>query len=995
MRIFENPELTSENRLPARSWYIPESTRGENEYISLNGEWDFAFFPYEGAEPETGTITVPSCWQMQGYEAPNYSNQNYPFPVDPPYVPAANPMGRYERVFTLEKSPSEKGRKLYLRLEGVCSAAEIYCNNKRVGMTQGSHLAAEFDLTGFAKSGENTLRIDVWKWSVSSYIEDQDMFRMNGLFRDVYLLERPKDHVFDFEIKTEGRRVSVSADMPAEVRILDGKQVLATGWTGERCCNGCCDGSCCRFTAELPDAKLWNAEHPYLYTLELKTEGEVIRRPFGFRDIAVSDKNELLINGTAVKLRGINHHDTLPETGWTMTADEVRADLTLMKKLNINTIRTSHYPPIPEFLDIADELGFYVVLECDNEAHGFVNRIPNRPSGYDAADPIWPCTNPVWKKEHLERMERTLERDKNHPSVIIWSIGNEAAYGPNHIAMLQYLKERDPSRLRHSERATSEYRQEDVDLYSTMYSSPAEIERQALGKASGMPDGDSVKLPVFLCEYSHAMGNGPGDVWDYWDVIYRYPNAIGGCIWEWADHFMVYDGRQGYGGDFPGERTHDGNFCCDGLVFADRGLKAGSLEAKEAYGPIRTEYLSAAGAQMTLEAPAPGDTAEVPGPRLLVKNVWDFTNLNEFDAVLELEVDGEIIEKFNTQLYVPPHESRELQLPFNLPESCRLGTFVNIVLIRPGEAEPVTRQQQAVTDVPVIAEKKTSGRAANLTETATDYCFFGETFGGKPFAFRVSKTLGTLTGIELGGEELLRAPVEFSAFRAMVDNERQMNELWYRRTTWRGENLDENFNNIHSIALDGDDLVVEGVLAGISRRPYLRYTLRFDFSASGELRLTLDGTVDETVNYLPRLGFELPLTGQNLGFRYYGMGPDECYVDMSHHGYIGRFAGSAAEEYVPYARPQEHGNHIRAKELTLDNGLRVTGEEFDFNVSLYSQKETDRAQHAYELPESSGTTLRIDYKNSGLGSGSCGPLVDEKYRLNEKEIHFEVKLGLA
>ena len=561
MRFYENILKTSENRLPQRAYYIPE---GKSEYMLLNGNWRFVYFKNEDEAPEKiekwDEIPVPSCWQALGYENPNYTNINYPYPVDPPFVPDDNPCGIYERDF----DSGENLGKTYLVLEGVSSCGIVYLNGKYVGFTEGSHLQAEFDITNYLQSGKNTLRVKVLKWCVGSYLEDQDFFRFNGIFRDCYILKRPEKHLTDFSVKTNLNTVFVECDTKADLTLLDADGNIV----GEKVSQ-----TKAEFKVENPI--LWNAEKPYLYTLKINCNGEEITQKVGLRTIEVNSDYELLINGRSVKLHGVNHHDTHPTNGWVQTDAELRRDLELMKELNINCVRTSHYPPAPKFLEICDEIGLYVVLETDIETHGFLRRFPNVGYDFDVESTNWPCTKPDWKNEHVERMERAVYRDKNHASIIMWSTGNESGHGPNHYAMVEWLRSRDDDRLVHCEDACRKAavlednsHLANTDVYSRMYPSFADIE--------GFAADDSIKMPIFLCEYAHAMGNGPGDVYEYNEIFDKYKKTVGGCVWEWADHTVVVDGVPKYGGDFEGELTHDSNFCSDGMVFHDRTLKTGS-----------------------------------------------------------------------------------------------------------------------------------------------------------------------------------------------------------------------------------------------------------------------------------------------------------------------------------------------------------------------------------------------------------------------------------
>ncbi len=932
MRHYENPRATSENRCAPRSYYIPG---GKSEYHLLNGDWRFAFYSRDIDVPEVigawDTIPVPSCWQLQGYENPNYSNINYPYPCDPPYVPDDNPCGIYEREFTL----AETWGKVYFVFEGVSSCAYLYVNGNYVGFTQGSHLQAEFDITDFVHEGENTIRAKVLKWCCGSYLEDQDFFRYNGIFRDVYILQRPMDHIADVEMIPGGENIHIRLDGSANVKILAGETLLAETQMQDE------------FVFAPKNPILWNAEKPFLYTVILERSGEVIELKAGLRKIQVSDEYALLINGVPVKLHGVNHHDTSAHRGWCQSSEELRNDLLLMKELNMNCVRTSHYPPTPAFMQMCDEIGLYVVCETDIETHGFLRRLPNVPYYYDVESNDWPCTKAEWKDEHIDRMRRMVEVFKNFPSVIIWSTGNESGHGCNHVAMIRWTKDRDNTRLLHAEDASRKGQNYNADLYSHMYPSLEEVERFATC--------DDLPMPVFLCEYSHAMGNGPGDVWDYNDLFDKYPKLIGGCIWEWADHVVTVDGVQKYGGDFEGELTHDGNFCCDGLVFANRTLKAGSLEAKAAYQPIRTRYEDGV---------------------LTVYNRLDFTDLNEYTFRYWIEVDGEKQTVTETVLEAAPHTEASVAIAYS-PASCRFGATVNALLLKDGRE--VAHSHHALPCTIVTAEKKPK---RTLTE-AGDHILAE----GAGFRYTFSKHYGTFTSLVVKGKEQLAGMPVLSACRAPTDNDRNIRFRWLQLDEWQGENLDKSFVKIYDCQVEENAILVKGALSGISRAPLLRFTERIEITEDGEISVTLQGNIRKDAIWLPRLGYEWELPGDVKDFTYYGNGPAESYRDLCHAGFVGLHKSSADAEYVHYVRPQEHGNHTGAKMLRIGD-LEFTAEDMEVSVSRYSTAALLKAEHTDELVADGKTHLRIDYKVSGLGSHSCGPSLEKKYRLDEKEIDF-------
>lgn len=934
MRIYENPSRTSENRLPPRSYYIPG---GKSEYLLLNGHWRFRYFSRDIDVPEEidrwDIVPVPSCWQLLGYENPNYTNINYPYPCDPPYVPDDNPCGVYERDFTLKTLWGQ----VYFVLEGVSSCAFVTVNGSFVGFTQGSHLQAEFDITPFVRQGENTLRVKVLKWCCGSYLEDQDFIRLNGIFRDCYLLQRPKNHIVNIRIEAADGAITVQADQEADIALYDALGQLL-------------DAVKCAAFANLTvrNPIPWNAEEPYLYTVRLERNGEIITRRVGFRTIGISAEGALLINGTPVKLHGVNHHDTDKTKGWYQTDAELHRDLALMKSLNVNCVRTAHYPPPPRFLELCDEMGFYVVLETDLETHGFVRRHANVDYSFDVDSPDWPCVDPKWKQEFVERMQRTVLPYRNHSSVIMWSTGNESGYGPNHTAMLAWARTLRDGRLLHCEDASRKGVLDDVDVLSRMYLGQTKLEELALD--------ETVKKPVFLCEYSHAMGNGPGDVWDYNVLFDRYPKLIGGCIWEWADHVVTENGVQKYGGDFPGELTHDGNFCCDGMVFADRSFKAGTWEVKAAYQPMRTRLRDGV---------------------LHITNRYDFTDLTECRFVYTVERDGAILLTQTVPLSAAPHET--VSLTPELPQSnCRYGIHLNCFLYK--DDALVARTQHTLSAQRIQPEQ--SDLFAAMREDGQNVYFTGERF-----SYTFSKHYGGFVSMRTDGAERLADRMRLTAWRAPTDNDRNIRFLWGSYDTWQGECLDKLFSKIYACTVNNGTVTVEGSLAGVSRKPFFRYQMTVAVFDDGRVALSLTGQIRENVIWLPRLGFEWTLPGGDGEFRYYGRGPTENYRDMCNAAWVDLFESSADREYVEYVRPQEHGNHIDVRMLCV-GGLRFEGEAMECNVSKFSTQALDAAEHTDALVSDGRIHVRVDYGASGLGSNSCGSRLAERYRLREKQIHF-------
>lgn len=930
MRKYENINIIHENTEKPRAYYIPYDTkekamcgdkRQSEYYTLLNGEWDFRYFSRDidcPAEIDNwDKISVPSCWQTTGYEKPYYTNVNYPYPADPPFVPDDNPVGVYRKIVNISAIAAE--RENYIVFEGVAPCFELFVNGEYIGFSTVSHSTSEFRIG--LNEGENEIVVKVYKWCASSYLEDQDFFRHNGIFRDVYLLSRPQGHLFDVEIGFDSKGI-----------YYDGEYTVYDADMNE---------------TSLENPVLWSAEKPYLYTVIVSHAGEFIPFKIGLRSQSVSDKGELLINGVSVKLKGVNHHDTHPYNGYALTYDEMKNELLKMKELNFNAIRTSHYPPQPEFIELCDELGFYVIDEADIETHGFANR--NCVWGYDV-NPIWPCQNPDWQGAFIDRAERLFERDKNHTCVVMWSLGNESNYGENFAAMSKFLKTREMeipgiNRLIHYENAycnkTETKDPDTVDVVSRMYWTTTQMIDYI------ETTGD--KRPMFLCEYSHAMGNGPGDVTDYWKVIDRYPNMIGGCIWEWADHVAQDEsGNLCYGGDF-GEETSDGNFCCDGVVFCDRGFKAGSLEAKYAYQPLAAEWSDGV---------------------LTVYNKYDFTDFSEFDFLWNVTADGKIIADGILALSTPPHGSESVKIQFDVPE-CSFGAYLNISM-----------KNKAGYEVAFTQHELKGAKAPEAGKGSVSIAENGEyaEISGDGFEYKFNMHYGYIEKLN----DYLKAPIKLSVWRAPTDNDRVIKNKWF------DENYNKMHNKVYDVSIEDNRIKVKGSLSSVSRMPFFSYTAIYTFFADGRIDVSLDGEFDQKRTFLPRLGFEFAVSDSD--FEYFGFGPHESYIDMHHGSKMGMYESSAEKEYVPYIKPQEHGNHYNTKYMKIGEFSFVSGEGFDMNVSEYSTEELASKNHYFELEKNGVTNVRIDYKNSGIGSGSCGPQLIEKYRMMDKSVHFEFSI---
>ena len=795
-RYYEDLHVLHENTMPDRSYYIPasgfadaltERREDSDRFQMLSGEWRFRYYEsiYELQERFYETdydfrsfarVTVPGVWQNYGYDTHQYTNIRYPFPFDPPYVPQDNPCGAYIREFYYERDANAPGA--YLNFEGVDSCFYVWLNGRYVGYSQVSHSTSEFDVTKHLREGVNTLAVLVLKWCDGSYLEDQDKFRMSGIFRDVYLLKRPRDGVFDYFIRTKPQKAAAAVEVrltylnrvvPTKLTICDmaGKTV-AEQFIGKQD-----DKKSCGLKMEISDPVLWSPENPYLYTLLIETEKETIVEKVGIREIHIAD-GIVYFNGMPLKFHGVNRHDSDPKTGFTVDAEQMKRDLILMKQHNINAVRTSHYPNAPIFYQLCDAYGVLVMDEADNESHG--------PAELFYADNSWEqkskrwnetiSDNPDFMEATLDRTRKCVMRDKNRPCVVIWSMGNESAYGCNFEAALKWTKEFDPDRLTHYESAIyrSDKRRYDfsnIDLYSRMYPSEEEMEEYLESK----PD-----KPLILCEYCHAMGNGPGDLEDYFQIFEKYDTACGGFVWEWCDHAVsrgiAPDGREiyFYGGDH-GEDIHDGNFCMDGLVYPDRRPHAGLLEYKNVCRPARVLGVNQKTKTITLH------------------NFLNFTDLRDYAKIrYEASCDGALYDAGELSCpSVPPHESRDLSFDLKIPKKGRVFVRLIYELLKEDGILP-SGHILGFDEVLLLNEDERNQAALRMLdqepEAAGKIRVAEEDarliLRGDDFCYTYDKRTGMFSDIVFGGKKLLKRPMEVNIWRAPTDNDRNIKSEWMR-----------------------------------------------------------------------------------------------------------------------------------------------------------------------------------------------------------------------
>ena len=1206
-RYYEDLDALHVGTEPNRAYYIPAATRidttGEHRTASdrfhlLSGDWQFHYYAsihdldaeverahaqglpafWEGgAEPVTGeedgdpsaartaatrpfeaagyrTVHVPGVWQNLGVDGHQYTNTRYPFPLDPPYVPQDVPCAVYLRDF--DHVTNAEAPRTFLDFEGVDSAFYVWVNGAFVGYSQVAHSTSEFDVTDLLAEGANTIAVLVLKWCDGSYMEDQDKFRMSGIFRDVYLLDRPEHTVRDYFTHTaiwrnvdpalleagltdaqydaspvDHATIDVDfafyddTDVPVTVSLFDASGDLVARTAAEPIDDDAASdddepsdaesalaiaaqtgtmsptladtGRAAGDSAFLPtaharlivdDPQLWTAETPYLYTLVIETEHETISDHVGIREISV-DGNVVKVNGRPIKLHGVNRHDSDPLTGPVIDEARIMRDLTLMKRHNVNAIRTSHYPNAPHWYDLFDRLGFYVIAEADNESHG-TNDAYHADTDWETSAKRWSrmiADNPDWAAPTVDRTQRSVERDKNHASIIMWSMGNECGYGCTFEAALAWTHAFDPSRLTHYESARyvtddREYDFSHLDVHSRMYPSIADIDqyfseegpRTPDGKRDGAngDDGDNGTKPYVMCEYSHAMGNGPGDLEDYFERIQRYDGFVGGFVWEWCDHAIdrgtTPDGRRiyAYGGD-SGEYPHDGNFCMDGLVYPDRTPHTGLLEFKNVYRPVRVTGFNQSAGTLTLH------------------NHWDFLDTADAGVTLDaaLLVDGEQVAwamwgdgdddaadmtgvgiaadpaaATAAMPSIPPHGETTVMLPKTIREAlAELGETAGkaTLIIRCLRTEPSadgilprgfvygfdeltahTADERNQTVVALLkradagemtdaadADGDTAAAAAPArSPLAVTDASATLTVESPTFRYVFDKRTGLFSSMSVRNRTLLVAPMTLDVWRAPADNDRNIRHEWeragYDRATARAYetaievdeddllDVPEDMAEANVAFVDGDVTIraTIGLVAPVVQRIATidaTWTIRRD----GLVSITMDVERDPEFPFLPRFGLRMMLPRAMRDVTYCGLGPSESYVDKRRASWHGVFSGTADSLVEPYIRPQENGNHHDCDWASVSgDGATVTflGEPgavggdaratFDFQALPYTAEEMTRATHASDLREADATVVCVDCMQSGVGSNSCGPELDKRYRFDAERFTFAVSI---
>lgn len=1011
MNDWENPELLHRNRLPARAYVFsyPDTSSATTFDLasspwvrSLNGNWKFNYSLTPAEAPERfhepgfdagdwDEIEVPSCWQMKGYGRPHYTNVLYPFPVDPPHVPTENPTGSYLRRANV---PADwKDKQIILRFDGVDSAFHVWVNGKPAGFSKGSRIPAEFDVTDLVEAGPNTVAVRVYQWSDGSYCEDQDMWWLSGIFRDVTLIAMPRHGIRDVCVRTTFDRDYRDATLSVRAALQSG----AVGHTLRatllydqieiaKSTTSVDTDAAVQFDMPIANPLKWSAETPYLYTLLLAVidsagrELAVAPLRVGFRQVEISGGN-LLVNGRAIKFKGVNRHEFHPDTGRTLDLDTMIQDILLMKRHNINAVRTSHYCDDPRWYDLCDYYGIYLIDECDLETHGFgVNGWRRNPAD-----------DPKWENACVDRMERMVERDKNHPSVIMWSLGNESGFGCNHYAMAARAREIDPTRPIHYE---GDQQVKVADVFSQMYTHLDKvIEYGSNDLTPGAEDpAHRAEIPFILCEYAHAMGNGPGGLVDYWDAFYKYPRLQGGFIWEWIDHGIrqsVGRGHDGdahqteyfaYGGDF-GEYPHDGNFICDGLVFPDRTPSPGLIEYKKVIEPVQVSAVDAA------------------------RGVFRFTNRYEFRTLEHLklswkvEVEGK---PFATGLAdmpnVAPGETVEAKVAYSAPQPVAPRTYLTlsftlkqdeswapagheVAWAQFGLPAPQVKRPSAVTH-PVRFDE--SGTRIHVT--------------GKDFELVFDRVRALISAWQASGRDIVISGPKLDFFRAAIDNDRP----WDVGGAWQKAGLEHLNHRTDGVEVENLDSAVKITVKETIGQPALdrRYVCDYVYTIAGDGAIALDvhGVPEgDWPATLPRIGLTMTVPLDLRRVTWFGRGPGESYVDSKQAGRYGLYSMDVDEMYTPYVFPQEFGNRTDVSwvMLTSDDGIGLLAEgdpTLDFSAKRFTAADLEHARHTYDLKPRDEVVLSLDYRHNGLGSASCGPGPWAKYQLHPHEFSFRVLL---
>ncbi len=1005
MKLWENIYVDGLNRMTSRASFCSFPSKeqakcGEKRYThnfkNLNGSWKFLFLEAPEYSPENfykedldislwDNIIVPGNWQLQGYGKMHYSDLWYNFPINPPFVPTENPTGIYKRKFTIDSS--WQGKRIILKFNGVDSAYNLWINGQAVGYSKGARIQSEFDITNFVIVGENDCTVRVYQWSDGTYLEDQDMWWLSGIFRDVELYSIPMLGINDFKIETdlnekyEDGILKVNFDFmenkgqKIEIQLLDikgeevFKEVLDTAKT-------------LHFEKNIDRPLKWTAEEPNLYTLIMTvyhndTIVEVIHSKVGFRKIEL--KGEVFtVNGVAIKLKGVNRHDYNPKNGRVVAKEEIENDIILMKQHNINAIRTSHYPNSEWFYDLCNEYGMYVIDETDLECHGF--ELTGKYS--------WISDDPEWKAAYVNRIERMIARDKNHPCIIMWSLGNESSFGVNFKAMAKRTKELDATRLIHYE-GDFNVSEEDgpvSEVYSTMYTW---LEHES--KLTMEDIISKVNKPHILCEYCHAMGNGPGALREYQDLFYKYDKLQGGFVWEWFDHGIEALSKDGqvyykYGGDFGDDPTNV-NFCIDGLLMPDRTPSPGLLEYKKVIEPVETEAV------------------DLNHGIIRVINRYDFNNLNILDLVWSITEDDKLIDSGRVAMpFIEGRGKGEISLPYelNFPKVSGATYYLNLFYVLKSEKPWAKAGHELATaqfELPVEQEKVKVRPRGELRVVKEHWIL---KVVGEEFQVDFDLVKGNILSVVKDGYVIIEEGPKLNFWRAPIDNDMYLLEDYKKKYFMH---LGHEIVKSIDYKVDNNILKFKVETVNGTTNSVWNYNSTYEYTVfgSGDILVKVTGIpaglIENGPEMIPRIGLKLKINEEFKKVKYKGRGPGESYADTKEANLFGVYENTVEGLFTNYVKPQENGNRSECSwvSLTNDRGMgimAIANEKFDFSASFYEETDLEKAKHTIDLIKRNYIVFNIDYKQNGVGTNSCGQWQLEKYRCKFEEFDLRFRISL-
>lgn len=1002
MKTWENHQIDGINRMPARAHFLTfpskekallNNNRYTHAFKNLNGVWKFMFLDAPEYSPEgffnsdfdvtkMDDITVPGNWQLQGYGKMHYSDLWYNFPINPPYVPTENPTGIYKRTFFVEESYRDK--KIIIRFCGVDSAYHLWINGKEVGYSKVARNESEFDITDIIRVGEeNDVTVRVYQWSDGTYLEDQDMWWESGIFRDVELIGVPKDGINDYKVIADLDDEYKNGIFKVEAFLRTTKEVNVTFELVDAGENTVFtktvvtkEGKAC-IDEVIADVNHWTAETPYLYKLFMTVEDdgqivEVIPQNVGFRNIRLNGET-FLVNGVAIKFKGVNRHDYSPQNGRVVSREEIEKDIILMKQFNINAIRTSHYPNSYYLYDLCDEYGMYLIAETDLECHGFEL----------TGDYKWITDDPSWELAYVSRMTRMIERDKNHPAIIFWSLGNESAFGCNFRKMTDVAHEMDPTRLVHYE---GDFDVESADVYSTMYTWIENPKKPYLMKDII----EKSKKPHIHCEYCHAMGNGPGNLKDYQDLVYAHDKLQGGFVWEWFDHGIESFTESGekyyrYGGDF-GDDPSNKDFCIDGLIMPDRTPSPGLYEYKKVIEPITTTAV------------------DIQKGIINLLSRYDFANLDRFNLVYKVMEDDVILQTgFMAVPSIEARANKDITLPYDLSAiKVKPGAhyYVNISYQLREDTSYASSGHELATaqfELPLYKEG-IMVRPEGILNVEKEHTTLH--VKGANFSLDFNLVNGNLMNIVRDGMQVLSKGPRLTLWRAPISNDMEIIDKLKKVYFLHLEH--EVVMNI-DYHMEGNILKVEVDTINSTTNSAWHFKTKYVYTVcpSGDILIDVEGTpsgrVDLAPDMLPRIGVSMHLDKSMEHVRYFGMGPGENYADSKEAAQMGLYANTVDGLFTNYVIPQENGNHMGCKWVSMTNdrgmGLLASTEgDFNFSASWYEDKDLDDAKHTCDLVKRDYIIFNVDYKQNALGTNSCGQWQLDKYRAKFEDFKLSFRL---